>query len=189
MIYNAFSAEVIIDTIPSKANLFIVNPKTLNKTSIGKSPFKMTFEDFTSAYAKGDSFIIEVSKEGHQRESIMILNNGRNNIEVKVSLEAIRDHEKTREFDSLISSLFDVQRLVRNRNYKDALNILNSLEKEHPEVSSVYEIKAGALYLSKEFSRSLAYYRKAFDLNPKNSEAYRMKQYLEKKFKLESPKK
>ena len=38
----------------------------------------------------------------------------------------------------------------------------------------------------KEFKRSLSFYRKAFAVNPKNRDAYRMKLYLEKKFKISS---
>src|SRR5690606_4290950 len=91
-----------------------------------------------------------------------------------------------KEHDALMNKLFDVQKLVRGRNFSDAISQLSNLESQHPSLSIIPEMKATAYYMSKDVEKALSYYRKAFAINPENQDAFRMKVYLEKKLGVDS---
>jgi tetratricopeptide (TPR) repeat protein len=100
------------------------------------------------------------------------------NLELDEAISNIKDH------DLLMNELFNVQKLVRGRNFTDALKQLDALEKKHPQLSIIPEMKATTYYMNRDIENALSYYRKAFALNPENADAYRMKTYLEKKLNL-----
>ena len=106
------------------------------------------------------------------------------NVDIKLNanLEVQRDIKMTQDLDLLVTDLFDVLRMMRVKDFDSAFKKLEKLESKFPHFSIIYEMKGSISYLKKDFKRALNFYRKAFAVNPKNREAYRMKIYLEKKF-------
>jgi tetratricopeptide (TPR) repeat protein len=107
-------------------------------------------------------------------------------MQLTANLELSKTISNIREHDLLMNNLFDVQKLIRGKNFRDALTKLDELEAKHPLLSVIPELKATAYYMNKEVENALSYYRKAFALNPENSDAYRMKLYLEKKLNVDT---
>jgi len=178
--------EIAITSNPEEVNIFVKNAQTGQELNIGKTPYKGDVDALTANVANGSVFMIELRKDGFEPYRILFTKAGKSDIAVNVNMEVSKDMSMTQDFDLLTGDLFDVQRMVRTKDYQSALKKLEMLEKKFPHFSIVYEMKASVFYLMKEFKRSLTFYRKAFATNPKNRDAYRMKMYLEKKFKVAS---
>jgi tetratricopeptide (TPR) repeat protein len=181
---NAWAEKIMITSNPSDAEVNILNNLTGKKIKIGKTPFESSVGEVLSNFGGGNVFMLEVGKEGFQPFRLLVARSGKNDLELIVNLPVDKEIEQVQSVDKLVAELFDVQRLLRGKAYQGALKKLEELEKSHPHYSVIYEIKASAYYLKKDFKNSLAMYRKAFGLNPENYDAYRMKLYLEKKYGL-----
>ena len=139
-----------------------------------------------NVYVKSNSFLLEIRKSGHTTYRVLLAKTTDSDLELTANLELDEAISNIKEHDSLMNQLFDVQKLVRGRNFRDALAKLDDLEKKHPALSIIPEMKATAYYMNKEVESALSYYRKAFSLNSDNHDAYRMKLYLEKKLGVDS---
>lgn len=174
---NCFAQEIVVNSNPDQAEIYLqVEGK---KSLLGKTPFKMTISELGSFTQGQDVFNLVLVKEGFHREKFFISNMGGDNIQLSSDLKPKYSSEYSKSIDKLISELFEAQRLVRAKKYDDALAVLNALEKKHQDYSAVYELKGGVLYLTQQLKKALSYYRKAFDVNPQNRDAYKMKAYLE----------
>ena len=181
---KAHSDEFRIRSNPEQADIYVKNTNTGNRIKIGKTPLAMPLSELVSNFAKADVFILELGKDGFEPYRILITKMGSNDIDLLVNLKISKNIKKIKDTDYLISQLFETQRQIRAKDYSGALKKLDKLEEKFPHYSIVYELKASAYYLDKQFKRALNYYRKAFSVNSDNRDAYIMKIYLEKKFKL-----
>jgi tetratricopeptide (TPR) repeat protein len=184
--FNAYCEDISITSNPEQAIISVKNAQTGQEVKIGKTPYKGSLDAIVNNIASGSVFMLEIAKDGFEPYRILITKTGTSDIAINVNMTVSRNMKMTQDFDLLMSELFDVQRMIRTKDYSSSLEKLNDLIKKFPHFSIVYELKASVFYLMKEFKRSLTYYRKSFAVNPKNRDAYRMKIYLEKKFKIAS---
>ena len=110
---------------------------------------------------------------------MMVSNVDNFDVTLNVTLDVSKNVALAKRFDKVLNALFEAQRLIRIKAYKNALGILEVQEKDNPDFSLIYELKGSALYLQKDFVGALAAYRKAFSINAENSDAYAMMRYLE----------
>jgi tetratricopeptide (TPR) repeat protein len=129
---------------------------------------------------------LELKKDGHDPYRVLVAKTANVDMALTATLELSQAITNIKEHDSLMNELFDVQKLIRARNFVDAINKLEDLEKKNPRLSIIPELRATAMYLNKDVEGALSYYRKAFSVNPDNADAYRMKIYLEKKLGVDS---
>lgn len=180
----SFAGKLSVKSQPEGAEIFInVNGK-LNR--VGATPYEANLTDIINTYVRSSSFLIELKKPGHLPYRLLLAKTSDVDMELTATLELDPAISNIKEHDLLMNDLFDVQKLIRGRNFKDALSKLEDLEKAHPRMSIIPEMKATAYYMNKEVENALSYYRKAFALNPENADAYRMKVYLEKKLGADS---
>ncbi len=177
--------ELTITSNPEQAEIFIKSTNNDAGVKIGKTPLKIPMNEVVNNFAKSNVFILEISKEGFDPYRVLLTRTGSNDIELSVNLEVSKNLKLVKDVDYLVTQLFEVQRQIRTKDYVDALKRLDQLEKDFPHYSVVYELKASTYYLSKDFSKALSYYRKAFSMNSDNRDAFIMKNYLEEKFKLQ----
>lgn len=180
----AFANEISILSNPVGAFIYVKDAKKGDRIKIGETPYKGNLDQLVASLSSKAAFIVEVSKVGFEPYRILLTKTGAMDIELDVNLQISKNIEMVQDLDMLTGDLFDVQRMVRVKDYKSSLTKLNLLEKKFPHFSIIAEMKGSIYYLQKEYKRSLGFYRKAFGLNPENREAYQMKQYLEKKFKI-----
>ncbi|HXH73748.1 MAG TPA: hypothetical protein VNJ08_02215 [Bacteriovoracaceae bacterium] len=179
-----FASKLIIKSQPEGAEIFIVGNG--RPVRLGVTPYEADLTEVMNTYVKALSFVLEIKKPGHNPYRLMLAKTEDVDLELTANLELDGAISNIKEHDLLMNQLFDVQKLVRSRNFKDALLKLDDLEKKHPALSIIPELKATAYYMNKEVESALSLYRKAFALNPDNHDAYRMKVYLEKKMGLDS---
>lgn len=177
--------EIKIVSNPVESEVYIQsgNGKSIK---VGKTPFNQDLDELIQRYVKSSSFVIEVKKKGYRDYRVLFNKTSNVDIELNANLEVSNDTNKIQEYDIMIGDLFESQRLIRGKNYKDAILKLNELEKKYKQFSTIHELKGIAYYLDKDIEKSLSFFRKAFAVNPQNADAYRMKVYLEKKLNVGS---
>lgn len=183
MINQAFAAKLNVKSNPSDCDVFVVN-KNGQKNGIGKTPYETDIDTLISNYGQDGPIQLEVFKPGFEKYSITVPLVKNSDIDITANLEVEKDVKLAQDFDLLVTDLFDVLRMMRVKDFDTAFKKLQVLEVKFPHFSIIHEMKGSIAYMKKEFKQSLNFYRKAFGLNPKNREAYRMKVYLEKKFGL-----
>lgn len=182
---SAWAHEMKIETSPEGAEVFIKNKPDDEPIKIGVSPYKGNIEELKQKYNLGQTFFLEIKKEGHEPYNIMLVPIAKSRVELSFKLKIARDIELTKKFDRIANQLFEAQRFTRDKNFDQALKILDEIEQEEKYLSVINELKGGVYYLKKDFNTALSYYRKAFFINSDNKDAYSMKTYLEKSLGIE----
>jgi tetratricopeptide (TPR) repeat protein len=177
---SSLAATLKIKTEPEGAEIYLINPSA-QPVRIGQAPYESNLDEFVNNFVKAESFLLEIRKAGHIPYRVLLARTTQVNLELTANLELDPTLPKYKEHDLLMNQLFDVQKMIRTRNFKDAISRLDELEKTHPKLSIIVELKATAYYMNKEVENALSQYRRAFAINPENIDAYRMKVYLEKK--------
>ena len=181
----ALAGKLTIKSQPDSAEIFIVDGSS-KPVLLGKTPFESDLEEIIRNYVKSSSFVLELKKDGHDPYRVLVAKTANVDMALTATLELSQAITNIKEHDFLMNELFDVQKLIRARNFTDAINKLEDLEKKNPRLSIIPELRATAMYLNKDVEGALSYYRKAFSVNPDNADAYRMKIYLEKKLGVDS---
>ncbi|AYF45484.1 MULTISPECIES: hypothetical protein [unclassified Halobacteriovorax] len=184
---NTFAATISINSNPSECDVYVVD-KNGKKVSIGQTPYKAEMETLQSNYGSDGPIQVEVFKPGFEAYSISVPFLKKGDVDINANLKVEKNIRLAQDFDFLVADLFDVLRLMRGKNLELAFKKLEKLEAKFPHFSIIHEMKGSISYMKKDFKNSLSFYRKAFGINPKNMEAYRMKKYLEKKFNIASNK-
>ncbi len=181
---TAFSANLIIESNPEGCEVFTIDFDSGKLNSIGKTPFRSDIERLRASSGGRTIAQISVEKVGFVPFNVMVPLFNDSDIKIKANLRVENDVKLVQDFDNLTSELFDVLRMMRLKDFDSSLRKLELLERKFPHYSIIFEMKATIFYLTKEYKKSLNFYRKAFGLNPKNVEVYKMKVYLERKFKI-----
>lgn len=179
------AAQVDITSNPSESEVYIVNPSTRESTMIGETPYNDDIGSSLRSLGLDSSYIIEIRRVGFKPYRLLVSNINRTKLEIDASLEVDSDIERLNDYDLLIGQILHVVRYIRTQDFDSALLELENLEKRFPQFSVIYELRGSIFYLNREFRRALSMYRKAFSLNPLNRDAFRMKDYLERRFNLE----
>lgn len=180
---GAFASEFNINSNPSDCDVFIIGENG-KKNAVGKTPYKGNLESLKSTYGLTGTMQVEVYKPGFEAFNISVPLISSSAVNLNANLEVEKDIKLTQDVDLLVTDLFDVLRMMRIKDFPSAFAKLDKLEEKFPQYSIIYEMKGSISYMQKEFKKALNYYRKAFGINPKNREAYKMKVYLEKKFQV-----
>jgi len=180
---TSLASQLVINSEPANAIIYLRKSDSDKLVKFAKTPYKGKLEDLQNIVGQ-TAFTIEIKKVGFIPYRLLLANLKSSDIKLKVSLEVNNDIKFTQDYDLLVDDLFDVQKFVRTKDYSTALEKLKLLDKKFPYFSIIDELRASVYYLQKDFKRSLAFYRSAFEKNSKNRDAYKMKNYLEKKFNL-----
>lgn len=183
-----WAEKIEIKSNPEEAEIFIISDEGGEPQKIGKTPFKQDLKELIQTYVKKNNFVFEIRKDGYEPYRVLFTKTSNLDVELAVNLEVSRDIKTIKKHDLLMVELFDVQKLIRGKNFPDALNKLNLLEKDYPHFSIIAELKATTYYMMKDVEKALSYYRKSFALNSDNVDAYKMKVYLEKKLGIDTEK-
>ncbi len=183
-----WAEKIEIKSNPEEAEIFIMTDDAANPQKIGKTPFSQDLKELIQTYVKKNTFVFELRKDGYEPYRVLFTKTSNLDVELAVNLEVSREIKTIKKHDLLMVELFDVQKLIRSKNFADALNRLNNLEKDYPHFSIIAELKATTYYMMKDVEKALSYYRKSFALNSDNVDSYKMKVYLEKKLGIDTEK-
>lgn len=183
-----WAEKIEIKSNPEEAEIFVLTDEGGAPQKIGKTPFKQDLKELIQTYVKKNNFVFELRKEGYEPYRVLFTKTSNLDVELAVNLEVSREIKTIKRHDMLMVELFDVQKLIRGKNFTDAMNKLNTLEKDYPHFSIIAELKATTYYMMKDVEKALSYYRKSFALNSDNVDSYKMKVYLEKKLGIDTEK-
>src|SRR5690606_26298985 len=156
---HSWGAKLLIKSQPEAADIFITtNGKPIR---LGSTPYQADLNEIIASYIKTDSFLIELKKPGHMPYRLLLAKTNDVDIELTANLELDKAVSNLKEHDALMNKLFNVQKLIRSRNFKDAIEELSVLEKSYPDFSIIPELKATAYYMNKDVENALSYYRRA----------------------------
>ena len=181
--FNLAAGELYVNTTPEGGEIFLIKANGLKK-NLGKTPYKGDLNVIVAG-DKEQGFTLELRKPGFERYSVFLFPVQNADIKIDAVLEVEQSVKLTQDIDFMFGDLLDVVRLIRIKDYKNAKGKLVRLEKKFPYFSVIYELLGSISYLQKNFKESLGYYRKAYGINTKNRSVYKMKKYLEKKFKID----
>jgi tetratricopeptide (TPR) repeat protein len=184
MTTTTWASKLVIKSNPEVAEIFIAG--SARPVRLGVTPYEANLTEVINTYVRSSSFMIEIRKAGHKPYRLLLAKTADVDLELTATLELDEAISNIKEHDLLMNQLFNVQKMIRGRNFRDAIGQLDDLERKHPALSVIPELKATSYYMNKEVENALSYYRKAFALNPDNADAYRMKIYLEKKLGIDS---
>lgn len=185
---NSEAKSLRISTIPKEAEIFVFasnDPKSA-PVKLGRTPYAADLDEIISKFSGVKTLALEIKKEGFNDEKILLSATGNYDVDINVKMDINKKIKTIKEHDILMQELFRVQKMIRARNFNDALKKLTELEKKHKDFSIIAELKAIAYYMSKDIDQALSYFRHAFALNPDNVDAYKMKVYLEKKLGIDT---
>ena len=184
----SFGNYLTLTSNPSSADVFVINTTDNKRVKIGRTPFEISMQEVVTNFSESQVFLIEVVKEGYEDYRVMVGQVGSNQVDLTINLSPVKTVLEQKTTDELMAQLFDIQRQIRTKDYSNAIDRLTALDKKFPNYSIISELIGSAYYLDQKFKEALSYYRKAFSINPENKDAFIMKNYLEKKFNLTSPK-
>lgn len=177
---SAYGKEIKITSTPSGAEVWVRPLGNFNYQKVGETPYTANVKDIVDNYTKADVFAIELRKVDHQSHRYIMSDMSNADVQINTKLELQDDYALMIKFDEVAQGMFEVQRLIRAKNYDLAINKLDDLLKKFPRLSILYELKGSALYLNKRPVEALELYKEAFKYNPQNFDAFKMKEYLEK---------
>jgi hypothetical protein len=177
----AVNAEKLkLKSDPPDATVFIRDLGGVQNVKVGSTPYEGNLLDLATNYAKSNFFLVVIEKNGYETQSILLSDLLKSDIELSINLLPKDDILHFRKIEKSINDLFESQRLMRAQQYDQAITLLKTIETEQPKISIVPEMLGSAFYLKKDQRASLAWYEKAYRMNPENKDAFTMKTYLKK---------
>lgn len=188
-IASCFANELVVTTTPEKAEIKVSLLQGVSeKVKIGESPFKMSLKEISNNYLNdSELFILEIIKEGHEPYRVVVPTFLKSTMSLDLVLQPKSEWDETKKTDKLVNELFEVQRLIRAQNYSTAASKIEELEKKHPRLSIIKELKASGYYLQSDYKKALDFYKQAYFANSENIDAYKMMVYLEKSLGVTKP--
>ena len=195
------TGRLVVESSPKEAQVFLRAAGQSKLQSIGESPTSRDISEVKDLLGGADTVVVEVRKSGYLPKSLVVTDiDSLSDVKVSLELSSVEkfvdgtdpnmgdaqkailsrlNEERVLATNQLIDSIFEAQRLAQVGRIKDSEQKLIEIEKQHPNVSSIYEIRGGIAYMRKDYVRALDSYRKAARANPSNIEVLNMKRHLE----------
>ncbi len=182
-LYSCSSATTIkINSSPEGAKIFVKNMTSKSSEEIGVTPLIIKTEDLQKKKLKDGPLFVELKKEGYEVGKVLLAETEAINIDLSLKLDPKDQLAEAKRYDRVSAQLFEVQRLIRNKSYKEALEITGAIKKDFPELSVPNELEGSIFYLQNDFDKSLTAFNTAYTKNSDNSFVLKMKRLiLEKK--------
>ena len=202
------TGRLFVDSSPKESQVFVRAAGRSKTQSLGVSPTNRDISEVRDLAEGADTIVVEVRKAGYLPKSVVVTDiDSLTDIKVNLELSSVEAfiqgtdpnmgdaqkrilasiyEKRTVQTNKLIDELFEAQRLAQVGRVEDAEAKLDAIEKKHPNVASVYEIRGGISFMKKDFPKALDAYRKAARANPDNIEVINLKKYLEKKLNVSS---
>lgn len=176
------STRVSLFTNPPGAKVYAKPLGSGRLQMMGETPVTVTGEQIEKEYGGSGPVLLEFRKEGFQTTTALVTELSSQDLNINMEMVPQGGLDDLQRLNGLIETLFECQRLVQVKRYDEALSRLKEVEKQAPQISTIYELQGGIYYLQRKFPDALDAYRLAVRYNPRNAEALRMRDMLEKTF-------
>lgn len=158
------ASHLYLKSEPAGAKVDLISPQSQASTPLGETPLKMTKAEITQKQVRGP-YLIRITKEGLLPKEILIASLTGLDVDVNVQLQASASTART---NNLVNELFDAQSLVQKGDSAAALEKLNQLQKEYPDVSAVYEMRGSIFMVRGDYNTATREFQTALNIDPQN---------------------
>ena len=123
------SSVIKINSYPTGAKVQVRNMESKTSQSLGETP--LTVEGSTLEDKKiGDGMlVVELEKLGYHKQTLILTEVVDVDAEISLNLKPIDETEMAASFDKATEKMFEVQRLIRGKNYGKALSLVKEIKK------------------------------------------------------------
>jgi tetratricopeptide (TPR) repeat protein len=132
---------------------------------------------------------VEIEKEEFIPSTIIITDAGNANIDINQKLNPlpkVNDADKATgnlqdsiALNKNLEQVFEAQRLVRVGRTDEAMDLLEKVNNNYPQLASIHEMKGGIYYLQKSYAQAQDEYKKVISMIPENVIAQQMLKKIE----------
>jgi tetratricopeptide (TPR) repeat protein len=159
------TSHLNLSSNPSKAKVELISPEDKVTMELGETPLLLTHDQLAAKQPRGP-YLLRVRKEGFADREILLLS--LSGMETQINLE-LRSNEPTKALNGAIDGLFRAQELAQNGNYQSSLETLSELQKEHPQIAAIYEIRGSVHMVQGEYAAAAKDLEKAVEFDPENA--------------------
>jgi tetratricopeptide (TPR) repeat protein len=143
---------------------------TVNGVEMGKTPLDIPF----SKLPQDTLFELKIAKEGYGVYSGFVPGPVSGFIGNEVYVKVPKVEDVTNVVNRNTGAVIHAQQLIAGKRYDEALRVLDTAIRENPHFVHPQALRASALFLSKNYTASLAQWNKVLDMDPTNLDARRM---------------
>jgi len=164
------AGHVRFQSNPNEASVELISNDNRGATLVGQTPLMLDKVKISSLQKSGP-YIFRITREGFAPREITIASLTGLQLDYNVDLKPIAMSPKT---NLLVNELFAAQNLAQQHNYEEALNKLDVLQKDFPEIVAIYEMR-GSIYMIKgQYALANKEFKRAITLDPENKELQAM---------------
>jgi tetratricopeptide (TPR) repeat protein len=165
------SARYIVKSDPPGASVYF------DDKLVGKTPLEID----TKKLPNSENIDIRVEKENYGKFQGIIPGTGMANLGQEIFVH-IRKQENTTELaDRQIAEIMEAHQLALNSQYAPAIQAVDRVIAESPELAAAQLLKASILFLSQNYKAALDQYQKVLELDPTSNEALKMVKFIQDK--------
>lgn len=165
------ASHYVIHSEPDGASVYI------NDKLVGQTPVEVSFSDLPQM----PNLTLKLVKDGHGRFEGILPGPVMGELSKDIDITIPRVEDDAMRVNKMMSFVGQVGELTNQERYNEALKIIDSYIQENPKYVYPQILKASVLFLTKNYSASLALYQKVLEQEPGNPEALRMMQFIKAK--------
>lgn len=169
-----------IKSDPIQTEVFVIDAKTGEKKSIGKTPLELPANSVKDAGGEvvesGAYFPLIFEKEGYVPQKLLVpaTRFGTLVTAIDVKLKQGTGPKEDHVAKTILDRLFLAQSLARNREFERAQIELDKVLTDSPNFARALSMKGSIYFVQKNYSESLNWYQKALSADPQMEEAVKM---------------
>jgi tetratricopeptide (TPR) repeat protein len=173
-------ASFQVKSDPIDAEVFVENPKTGMKKSIGKTPVEVSPSTLKEVAGPeilaGEYFNVIVEKKGFltQRQSVPSTRFGTLLTSLEVKMKEGEDVKQAKIAGEILDRLFAAQKFALKKEYERAQIEIDRVIAEYPEFPRALSMRASIYFVQGKFAESIKWYEQALKYDPKMEEAIKM---------------
>lgn len=163
------TSQVIIESQPEGADV-IIQTSDMTTKKVGQTPLRMTEQQL--GIIGGETYQVVVSKEKFGSQAVVV-SPGKTSRDVKISarLVAMTDASQmltAKDLNEVSRTTAQALGLMSAKNYEQVERVISTALEKYQFVPTLYSLLGNSYYLSRNFDKALAAYKRARDLDPQN---------------------
>lgn len=179
IICSCSSTSVNFRSSPQKAAVSVKPLGSGANKNLGDTPLTVSAAEIEKEFQGSGPITVEFTKEGYKTVRMLITELSSLDLTLDVELQPASGLEDPVVLNAGIEKLFDAQRLIKTQRFDEALKLLDEVRRSSPQLSASYELLGGVYFLQGKKLEALDSYRAAARLNPRSTEATRMRDMIE----------
>ncbi len=174
------TSHLSVKSDPVQAEVFVENPKTGVKKSLGFTPLDVPMGQVKDAVGDsvgaGDFFTLILEKKGFisQQFKVPATRFGTLMTEVTAPLKQGDDVQQAHLADDILDHLFTAQKFALAKEFERANTEIDHVLAVSPEFPRALSMRGSIYFVQKKYDESLKWYEQALKADPKMEEAVKM---------------